>query len=116
MATAADRDILPDIIQPLNYAISIYDIELGGEFGYQGTVTITANVIRSTKEITLNAIQLQLHSAEVQIESAKTQTATTSTSITYDEKKQRATILFPEEIPATENALIIIKYSGTINQ
>lgn len=115
MATV-ERDILPDTIKPSNYALSLYDMELGGKFSYQGTVSVTVKIIRSTKEITLNAVQLQLHSAEVQIDSAKTQTATTSTSVTYDEKKQRATISFPEEIPACENALIIIKFAGTINQ
>jgi hypothetical protein len=34
----SDRDILPDTVKPINYAISIYDLELGGAFSYQGTV------------------------------------------------------------------------------
>lgn len=114
-AEKLDRDVLPDVVKPINYAISIYDIELGGTFGYQGTVSVTAKILRATKEIVLNAIDLVLHTAEVQVESAKTQTSIPSSSISYDVKKQRATIFFEDEIPATDSALIVIKFQGTIN-
>jgi hypothetical protein len=52
-----DRDVLPGAIKPTNYDLSIYDLELGGGFSYQGTVNILAKVTQSTKEIILNSHQ-----------------------------------------------------------
>ena len=52
-----DREILPDTVQPLNYELSIHDIELGGAFSYQGRVSILAKIATPTKEITLNSHQ-----------------------------------------------------------
>lgn len=114
-AEVLDRDILPDAVKPSNYALSIYDIELGGAFSYQGTVGITASIKPGTKEITLNTHQLTLHSAEVFVEHTKTQEAVKSSDISYDQPKQRATIAFDQQLPSSESALIVIKFQGTIN-
>jgi aminopeptidase N len=85
MAPASlDRDILPDAIKPVNYGISIYDLELGGTFSYQGTVSILSNIIKSTNEIVLNAHQLKIHGAEVSVEPTKTPQSFKSTGISYD--------------------------------
>ncbi|KAH0106221.1 hypothetical protein KCU60_g8161, partial [Aureobasidium melanogenum] len=50
----ADRDVLPDVVKPSNYAISVFDLELGGSWTYQGKVDIDVEVKQETKEITLN--------------------------------------------------------------
>jgi aminopeptidase N len=113
--THPDRDILPDTVKPVNYALSIHDIELGGAFSYQGSVVITAKVSKSTRSITFNSHQLKIHSSEVEIEHGKTQQALQSSDVSYDVPKQRATISFSEEIPASENVTISIKFQGTIN-
>jgi aminopeptidase N len=110
-----DRDILPDSIKPVNYDISLYDLEMGGSYSYQGTVTITAKIVKSTREIVLNAHQLKIHSSEVSIEHTKTQQSFKSSNISYDAPRQRVTISFPEELPVSESALITIKFQGTIN-
>ena len=68
-----DRDILPDNVKPVNYDISIHDIELGGAYSYQGTVEISVRILKSTKEIVLNSHQLKIHSAQISVESTKTQ-------------------------------------------
>lgn len=112
---ASDRDVLPDNIKPVNYDISLYDLEMGGAFGYKGTVSIQSKIVKSTKEITLNSIQLKIFSAEVSLEHTKTQQTFKSTNISYDAPKQRATITFDEELTTTEKALITIKFEGTIN-
>lgn len=52
-------------VKPVNYNISLHDLELGGGFSYQGTVKIDLNVKAATKEIVLNAHQLKVHGAEV---------------------------------------------------
>lgn len=49
----------------MNYNISLYDLELGGGFSYQGTVKIDLQVKDATRKIVLNAHQLKVHDAEV---------------------------------------------------
>jgi aminopeptidase N len=114
-SSSLDRDILPDTVKPINYDLSIYDLELGGAFSYQGSVSILSKITRSTRDITLNAHQLKLHGAEVFVEQAKTQVHFESTGISYDVPRQRVTISFPDDLPASDKALIVIKFQGTIN-
>ena len=110
-----DRDILSDNVKPINYDISLYDLEFGGTFTYQGTVSILSKIAKSTKEISLNSHQLKIHSVEVSLEHTKTQQSIKATDVSYDVTKQRATITFAEELPASEKALVIIKFQGTMN-
>ena len=49
----------------MNYDISLYDLELGGEFSFQGTVKIEAEIKAPTTKITLNSIDIKVYSAEV---------------------------------------------------
>lgn len=110
-----DRDILPSTVKPINYDISIYDLELGGDFTYQGTVNILSKVVNSSKEIVLNSHQLKIHSAEVKLEHSKTQQTFTASEISYDVPRQRVTLSFPEEVPISEKASIVLRFQGTIN-
>jgi hypothetical protein len=112
---ALDRDILPDNVKPVNYAISIFDLELGGEFTYQGSVGIQLKVTKSSKEITLNSHQLKIHSAELSVESTKTTQSFKATGISYDAPRQRATLTFPDDLPVSEKANLIIQFQGTLN-
>ncbi|KAF7887067.1 uncharacterized protein EAF02_003714 [Botrytis sinoallii] len=114
-SSASDRDVLPDSVKPSHYALSIYDIELGGAFSYQGTVRIDIKIVKPTKEITLNAFQLKLHEAEVSFTSGKTSQSIKSSEISYDTKKQRVTLSFPDELSVSENAILAIKFQGTVN-
>jgi aminopeptidase N len=114
-AVAADRDILPDNIKPINYDISLFDLELGGAFTYQGSVSILSKITMSSKTITLNSHQLKIHSAEVSLEHTKTQQSFKSSDISYDVPRQRATISFPEDLPVSEKVTIIIKFEGIMN-
>jgi aminopeptidase N len=111
----SDRDILPRTIKPVHYDLSIYDIELGGAFNFQGTVKITAKVLENTKSITLNSHQLNIHDSEVLIEQSKPAETFQLSNISYDAPKQRATIEFSNEIPASEVVVVVIKFQGTIN-
>ena len=52
-------------VMPVNYDITLYDLELGGAFTFQGTVKIEINVKKEIKEITLNAHQLKVKVAEI---------------------------------------------------
>ncbi|CAG8957503.1 hypothetical protein HYFRA_00011485 [Hymenoscyphus fraxineus] len=106
-----DRDILPDNLKAINYAISIYDIELGGNFTYQGTVSILSNITKPSKEITLNTHQLKIHSAELTLGEKSIK----STGTSYDTSKQRATLSFSDDLPVSDKALLVIKFEGIIN-
>jgi len=110
--TKADRDILSGTVKPINYAISIFDIELGGAYSFRGRVSITAKILKSIKSITLNAHQLKIYSSEVTSGSSR---PIKSSEISYDTSKQRATIAFDGEIFASEKAEVVIDFQGTIN-
>ena len=49
----------------MNYDISLLDLELGGDFSYQGIVKMEVQVKEATDKIVLNAHQLKVHSAEM---------------------------------------------------
>ncbi|KAK5069986.1 hypothetical protein LTR16_009411, partial [Cryomyces antarcticus] len=112
---ASDRDILPDDVKPTNYAISLFDLELGGEFSYQGTVDITLDIKKETKEITLNANDLKIDRAELSTEVGKTQQSMRSTQTLYDHQKQRITLTFDDPLPPSSEAVLSIRFSGTMN-
>lgn len=111
MSSSQDRDILPGVVKPINYDINLYNLKLNA-FTYEGTVSILAQVKKATKEITLNATQLKIHTAEVLAEHTKTQTSLKTTTVSYEEARQRATLSFPDEIPVSDKATIVIKFSG----
>ncbi|KAF2219338.1 peptidase family M1-domain-containing protein [Elsinoe ampelina] len=112
---AGEREVLPSTIKPSNYNLSLYDLELGGAWSYQGTVKIDAEIKAETKEIVLNANKLNIHGAEVQTEAGKTEGSIKTNDVTYDEKKQRATLHFDQAIPQAHKALITITFQGTNN-
>ncbi|RYP44085.1 hypothetical protein DL768_009409 [Monosporascus sp. mg162] len=110
----ADRDILPSTVVPSHYDLSIRSLQFK-DWSYQGSVTVDISVTQPTKEIVLNAIELKLLTAKVTVGHTKATQTVETTSFSYDEKKQRATITFPEEIPASQAAKLSITFQGTIN-
>ncbi|KAG9712973.1 hypothetical protein KCU73_g16676, partial [Aureobasidium melanogenum] len=111
----ADRDVLPDVVKPSNYAISLFDLELGGSWTYQGKVDIDVEVKQETNEITLNTHQLKVQSAQISAEQGKTEGAIKASNITYDEKNQRATFHFDQPVPQSHKAVVSVKFSGIMN-
>ncbi|KAF2232098.1 hypothetical protein EV356DRAFT_505714 [Viridothelium virens] len=112
---ALDRDILPANVKPKNYDLSIYNLELGGQFSYHGTVTVDIEINQALTEITLNAYQLQIHSAELFTEHTKTESSIEASDVTYDEKARRATLHFGTEVPTAPHGKLTINFAGTIN-
>ncbi|KAI9774858.1 MAG: hypothetical protein M1840_000074 [Geoglossum simile] len=131
-----DRDVLPDALKPTNYAISLYDLELGGSFSYHGTVKIDVDIKRSTTEVVLNANQLKVNSGEVIVDHTKSemvllhiesrlheaeltlpaaQESFKANNISYDERSQRATLTFPTDLPTSPKGLLVLNFSGTMN-
>ncbi|RMZ87884.1 hypothetical protein DV736_g4889, partial [Chaetothyriales sp. CBS 134916] len=112
MAPSADRDILPDAIKPINYSLSLYNLTLGGHWGYDGIVKIVSHVTTSTKEIVLNAKELEV--VKVEVLGPDGAIVATSTDISYDKTSERATLTLDKSLP-TGNAVVSITFKGTIN-
>ena len=52
-------------IKPVNYNLSLFDLEFGGKWGYSGLVKINSKIAESTEEIIINTKELEIQSAEV---------------------------------------------------
>lgn len=50
---------------PVNYHVSLFDLELGGSWAYKGIVKIDARVTSPTKDIVLNSKELEVQHVEV---------------------------------------------------
>jgi len=112
---ASDRDVLSDDVKPTNYDISLFDLQSGEPWTYQGAVKIDLDVKKSTKSITLNTHQLKVHSAEVFSEAGKTASSSKASNISYDTKNQRCTLGFDQALPESPKALLSIAFEGTMN-
>ncbi|EEP79230.1 GTP-binding protein ypt1 [Uncinocarpus reesii 1704] len=91
-----DRETLPDVAKPSNYAISLYNLQLGGSWGYNGNVKIDIKVARPTSELVLNVKAIDVQTAK---------------AISKDE---RAIMKFSEEIKEGDYVLEL-EFTGTMN-
>ncbi|KAI5458169.1 peptidase family M1-domain-containing protein [Mariannaea sp. PMI_226] len=105
-----DRDVLPANVKPRHYNLSLKDLEFKN-WTYQGTVSIDSDIVEPTKEVVVNTLELKLSSAKVTVGDKSFD----STTFSYDDKAQRATIVFDEELPVTNNAVVTINFEGIIN-
>lgn len=51
--------------KPLHYHVSLYDLQLGGSWGYKGTIKVDTKITRPTKEIVLNSKEIEVQNAEI---------------------------------------------------
>lgn len=49
----------------MHYHVSLYDLELGGAWGYKGIVRIDSTITRPTQEVVLNCKEIEVHKAEI---------------------------------------------------
>jgi aminopeptidase N len=52
-------------IKPVNYNLSLFDLEFGGKWGYSGLVRIDSKIAEPAEEIVINTKELEIQSAEV---------------------------------------------------
>lgn len=52
-------------LKPINYHLSLSNLEFGGKWGYDGLVKIHSNVKSSTDEVVVNVKELEVTGAEV---------------------------------------------------
>lgn len=112
-ATSNKTDRCSHRAKPSHYAISLYDIEFGGNFSFKGTVKINTKITKDDgfSELVLNAHQLKVHSAELKAGDANK----SAKNISYDEKRQRVTLDFGEKINYSGDVTLEVKFEGTIN-
>ncbi|KAI8231737.1 Aminopeptidase 2 [Colletotrichum sp. SAR 10_96] len=110
----ADREVLPDSIKPSHYVLSLRDLNFK-DWTYKGTVTIDAEVVKPSKEIVLNALEIKLLDAKIAVGHTKSTQSWESKNFSCGEKQQRATITFDEEIPQAQKAVLTIEFEGIIN-
>ncbi|KAK0388040.1 hypothetical protein NLU13_4284 [Sarocladium strictum] len=109
-----DREVLPAHVKPTHYVVSLHDLEFK-DWTYKGTVTIDLNITQPTKEIVLNTLELKLHNAKVAFDSTKSAQSLASTNFSYDEKAQRVTIAFDQEVPVSKKAALVVEFEGIMN-
>ncbi|KAK6341017.1 hypothetical protein TWF696_009328 [Orbilia brochopaga] len=108
--TRDDRDVLPEEVKPLHYDLSIANLD-SAAFTYSGTVVIDVALTAATKTISLNVKALDNLKASISI-GGNSQDAT---SIDVDQKRERATLTFAEELAATEKAQLKVEFTGILN-
>ena len=58
-------------VKPLNYRLSLFNLQFGGDWGYDGRLVIDAEVAKSTSELTLNTKFIDIKSAQILDKSGK---------------------------------------------
>ncbi|KAK2741427.1 hypothetical protein FQN55_008343 [Onygenales sp. PD_40] len=106
-----DRDTLPDVAKPTHYDLSLFNLNLGDSWAYNGKVNITTQVIRKTNEITLNAKEITVDKAEL---SSGSGAPLKASDISYDKVQERVILKFPAEADPAAYVLSI-DFTGTIN-
>ncbi|KAK0609929.1 peptidase family M1-domain-containing protein [Bombardia bombarda] len=110
----ADRDILPDSFKPAHYELVIKDLDFE-KWAYKGTVKIFGELVKLTKEITLNTLELKVLSSSIAVSLNKTDEELKSVDSTEDAKSQRTTIVFPQELPVSPKTCLTIEFTGELN-
>lgn len=113
---AADDGVvkLPGTVKPSHYDLHLYNLDLTG-YKYDGKVEIDIEVLEDVKTITLNSIELVIKVASLGSSQLKTESAIVASDISYDEKRQEATLTFDETIKSGTKATLALVFEGLIN-
>ena len=94
---------------PSNYNLAINGITFSPTWTFEGLVTISG-AVTATSEIVLNAHQLKLQDAQLE-----TDGEIRKARVQYQEEQQRVKLVFDEEVPASQQADLVIRFQGLIN-
>ncbi|KAI8393953.1 aminopeptidase [Radiomyces spectabilis] len=112
-AQPAERQVLPTNVKPVHYDLTLQpNLET---FVFHGRVKVDLEVKEDTKQIVLNTHDIKIHSASLFSASLKTETNQVATDISYDEKKDQATLTFAEAVLANTKAVLDITFEGILN-
>ncbi|KAI8837080.1 peptidase family M1-domain-containing protein [Chytridium lagenaria] len=100
------REVLPAWLTPIKYNVRITpNLET---FKFKGIVSIECAVKKTTKQIVLNANEIEVSKASVVVHHTKTETSQVATSITYDKA-------LSQEIPEGAVAIVTAEFTGIHN-
>ncbi|KAK4235569.1 peptidase family M1-domain-containing protein [Achaetomium macrosporum] len=108
------RDTVDMMGRPVHYDLVIRDLDFKN-WSYKGTVRIDGEIVKPTREIVLNTLELKLHHSKIVVSQAKNDQSWESTTFDEDSKSQRSTITFPMELPASAKASLTIDFTGLLN-
>lgn len=57
--------IIAHSVKPIHYGISLFDLQLGGSWGYKGIVNIRSNINGPAREVVLNSKEIDVQHAEL---------------------------------------------------
>jgi len=99
-------------VTPIEYKIQLQpDLE---NFTFEGIETITLSVLKSTKLITLHSKEIEIETAMISVPTKIGTPTRVGAKISYNEKKETATFLFPKIIPIGKIKLTIV-FKGILN-
>jgi len=107
---------LPKNVVPTNYKIELEPIfeseDKNKSFTFNGKSEITLDIEKETNTITFHAKELEF--IEIQLAYNKTEKIDIK-SLIKNTKKDFVTLTFNTIIPKTKNALLVLKYTGKLN-
>ena len=106
--TTADAIVLPVNVLPNRYQIWLQPNLT--EFSFAGEETIEVEVLEPTSQIQLNSVEIDIQSATL----AQGGNSHPASEISFDKKRETATLSFAESIPAGTAALNLV-FSGELN-
>ncbi|KAI9303207.1 aminopeptidase [Cunninghamella echinulata] len=109
----SERQILPANVKPVHYNLCIQpDLEA---FIFLGKLAVDLEIIDNTTTIVLNTIDIKIQSASIDVTINNEVVSQPATHITYDKKKDLATLTFAETLPKNNKAILKINYEGILN-
>ena len=91
----------------------MFNLEFGGDWGYDGLVKIDSKVKTATDEVVLNTKHLEINEVQVSGKDGGSSIASMK-DVSYDKTSERATIKLSKELP-TGDAVLAIKFKGKMN-
>src|SRR5215469_7761753 len=105
-AAAPERIVLPDGVVPVHYDLAV--VPDAAKLTFTGKVSITLDVQRPTRTITLNA-------ADLTISKVSLKGVAKAPSVSFDKQQETATFSFTAPVSKGQHVLSI-EYAGLINQ
>ncbi|KAK9487097.1 peptidase family M1-domain-containing protein [Lipomyces starkeyi] len=103
------REILPQNVKPLHYDLTLEpDFE---KFTFEGTVSILLDVFETSKEVTVNSLEIEVHSASIDIAGSKYE----ATSTEFNEAVQTVKFTFDKEFVAGTQVVLGVTFTGLLN-
>jgi puromycin-sensitive aminopeptidase len=107
--TATESFRLPADVSPRRYQIDLRpDL---ARFRFEGTVTVTLDVLEPTNRLVLNAAELELSEALV----ATPDGASWPGEISFNQAEQQASITLAQEMPAGAGYALSMRFAGALN-